>query len=186
LHKEQKDFCDAVKARFPEYFKGKWVIDCGSMDVNGSNCYLFEDCLYLGVDIFPGENVHIKCMIHEVPFVPFLFDVVISTNTFEHDKCWRKSIPHMCALLKPGGLMLFSCSRNWPEHGTARVHHGRSPTHTLPGWENYYMNLDEPDIRSAIDIENTFSEFEFSTSETGKDLFFWGIKHDEKTHTVLL
>ena len=39
------------------------------------------------------------------------------------------------------------------------------------------MNIDEAEVRTAINIEGTFSEFEFSESDTGKDLFFWGIKH---------
>ena len=44
-------------------------------------------------------------------------------------------------------------------------------------WDNeYYKNLTEKDIRECINIENIFSEFEFSINHNHYDLYFWGIK----------
>ena len=175
-HKAQIEFCELVKVRFPDYFRDTYVLDCGSRDINGNNRYLFKDCFYLGVDISLGKNVHIVSTIHELPFADEIFDVVVSSNTFELDKYWQQSIPAMCRMLKPNGLMFFTCSRNWPEHGTARTHWKRSPTSSIEGWENYYRNIDANDVMSVIDPAEIFSVHKFSTSDDGKDLFFWGIK----------
>lgn len=40
-HKEQKEFFDSVREKYPQYFKEVKVIDLGSLDVNGSLKELF-------------------------------------------------------------------------------------------------------------------------------------------------
>ena len=54
-HIEQIIFCIKVKNMFPSYFKNIDVLDVGSLDLNGSNRYLFENCRYTGIDIGPGK-----------------------------------------------------------------------------------------------------------------------------------
>ena len=47
-HLNQQKFCKKVKEIFPNYFKNVSVCDIGSLDINGSNHYLFEDYEYIG------------------------------------------------------------------------------------------------------------------------------------------
>ena len=35
-HPEQREFILKVKEKYPEFFKGKKVLDIGSLDINGS------------------------------------------------------------------------------------------------------------------------------------------------------
>ena len=77
-HQEQVDFCLSVKDRYSDFFKNANVIDIGSLDINGNNRYLFEDCNYTGVDIGAGKNVDVVSKGHEY-FPNEKVDFVIST-----------------------------------------------------------------------------------------------------------
>jgi len=175
MHPTQKQFCENVKIKFPEYFYNTFILDVGSLDLNGCNRYLFTDGVYLGLDIAPGKNVDIISKIHEAPFRDGLFNVVCSTSALEHDMFWRQSIPKMVNLLCPGGLMFFSCGHKWFEHGTSKSHTWASATSNISGWKDYYHNLTEAEVRSVIDL-TMFSSYEFSLSEDQLDLQFWGIR----------
>ena len=48
-HTNQILYCESVKAKYPQFFKGVKVLDIGSLDINGSNRYLFENSDYLGM-----------------------------------------------------------------------------------------------------------------------------------------
>jgi len=175
MHQDSKDFMESVRLRFPSYFKGVRVLDCGSYDVNGNNKYLFEDCDYVGLDLAPGKNVDVVSKISD--YRPDLkFHTVISTNCFEHDAEWRDSIPHAASLLEPKGLFVFSCSgHGTKEHGTKQC----SPEASLSSdiWE-YYCNLSEEDVRSVLDMR-IFHTYEFNLHTRrkgmGTDLQFWGM-----------
>ena len=86
-HKEQREFCLAVKAMFPDFFRDKTVLDMGSLDINGSNRYLFENCTYIGIDLSKGENVDVVVMAHEFsggPFDPILHTEMPNTTLPGH------------------------------------------------------------------------------------------------------
>jgi SAM-dependent methyltransferase len=180
-HPQQQRFCTSIKDRFPIHFTSKNVLDCGSLDINGNNRYLFNNCEYLGIDVGSGKNVDIVIPIHEFNHPDESFDTIISTECFEHDMYYEKSLKNICRLLKSGGLFLFTCATiGRPEHGTIRTTPENSPlTSNISEWSNYYKNLEESDIRNAINIEEIFSVFEFSIKKSLKDpddLYFWGIK----------
>ena len=69
MHKEQTDWCIAVKEQYHWYFKEKHVLDVGSHDVNGNNRFLFEDCWYIGVDAEDGPGVNRRIDVAKVPFI---------------------------------------------------------------------------------------------------------------------
>ena len=164
-HLYQRQFCERVKKKHPGFFESARVLDCGSMDVNGNNRYLFDNCTYIGIDMHPGKNVDIVCPIHEFKAEPF--DLVISTEMLEHDSTWKESLQNMETLLKPGGLLLVTCAtKERAVHGLDEFGHG------------YYHNLSEAEIREALDIEDIFSEHEFEVY--GNDLYFYGIKKGEQ------
>lgn len=170
MHKETIDFMAKVKTLFPGYFENKRVLDVGSQDINGTNNYLFENCLYLGMDLGQGKNVHIVS--HVADYISYEeFDTIVSTNAFEHDARYDESmIAITTSLLKPNGLFAFSCaSTGFQEHGTTATSPGDSPF-----TNDYYKNLTEADIREAIDIDEYFFLYEFSV--VNSDLQFWGVK----------
>ena len=175
-HKEQQDFLLYAKQKYPSKFEKCRVLDIGSLDINGNNRYLFTDYEYVGVDIGPGNNVDVVCRGHEYKDDQ-LFDIVISSECFEHDEFWEKTIKNGIDLLKPGGMFLFTCATTGrAEHGTRRTTPGNSPF-TSELENDYYRNLTEEDIRSAIKIEELFEEHEFQTRlHFPQDLYFWGVK----------
>jgi len=180
-HKEQQEFIRYVKSRFPEFFREKFVLDIGSLDINGNNQEFFENCGYIGVDLVYGKNVDIVCKGHELALPDATFDVVISTETFEHDPFYPQTLRNMYRLLKPGGLFIFTCATTGrPEHGTKRTTPEDAPfIASDPEFENYYKNLTEEDIRAVLDVDKLFKEYEFVVNEEHRDLYFWGIKVGE-------
>ena len=172
-HREQREWCELVKYAHDEFFVGTSVLDIGSLDINGNNRYLFEQCNYTGIDIGEGKNVYVVCSGHLFKSND-LFDVVISTECFEHDEHWQQTLKNVINnLLKDGGLFLFSCAApGRPEHGTKRT----SPKDS-PFTNDYYRNLSEADIRSVLDCDAIFSNYKFKTrTDFPQDLYFYGIK----------
>lgn len=180
-HQQQRDFCLSVKRRFPEFFKEKWVLDIGSLDINGNNQYLFEDSGYIGLDLLPGDNVDLTSKGHEIQLPDESFDVIISTECFEHDPFYEQTIKNIVRMLKPGGLFIFSCATvGRPEHGTRRTTPLDAPlTHEFGDWGDYYKNLEECDIRAFLNVDEFFSRYEFSSQHESHDLYFWGVKRGD-------
>lgn len=176
-HTAQVEYCNFVKSRFPEFFKNTRVIDFGSLDINGSNRQFFENCEYIGLDIGPGKNVDIVSRAHEYDAPDASYDVVVSTEMFEHDKFLHLSLPNMVRVLKPGGLFFWTCAApGRPEHGTRRSEPTASPftSQEGEGWDDFYENVDENKVRRILDIDNMFSEYSFNI--LGCDIRFYGIK----------
>lgn len=168
MHKEVRRFCESIKDRFPEYFINKSVLDCGSLDINGNNRYLFEKGNYIGIDICKGPNVDYVKPVHK--FTTFeKFDVVISTEMLEHDVHWSRSILKMFQLTQCGGLLIITAAgTDRPEHGTSAYNPGDSPkTH------DYYKNITAEMLTESLSLED-FSWFEISYINT--DIRFAGIK----------
>lgn len=182
MHRQIYEFVGRTHMRLPQFFENCKVLDCGSLDVNGTNKGHFKDCFYMGVDIGPGPNVDYVSMIHEFTTYPDkYFDTVISTDMLEHDLHWHKSLCHMVDLVRSGGLFLMTCAgRGRGEHGTVRSSADSSPlTVKIPGWQDYYRNLEISDIRTILNLESIFVEFEITetyTNNWGTDLQLWGLK----------
>jgi len=167
MHIEVKQFCEGIKSRFPEKFKNKDILDCGSLDINGNNRYLFNGGLYRGIDICEGKNVDVVTQVHL--YQPEkVFDVIISTEMLEHDEHWKESIQHMVELLNGEGLLLITAAgRGRKEHGTLEHLPQDSPKTPF-----YYCNVTAEMLIEAIDLEQ-FSWFEISYTNT--DIRFAGI-----------
>ena len=178
-HQQQRDFYERVKSKLPRFFSDVKVLDIGSLDINGSTKDLFEHLYYyVGVDLAMGKNVDVICPGHLYDS-GFQFDFVTSSECFEHDMYYARTLSNMVRLLRSGGLMAFTCATEGrPEHGTLRTSPEDAPLLlSIDGkWANYYKNLTEDDIRSVIDINSTFSDFGFEIGWEHSDLYFWGIK----------
>jgi SAM-dependent methyltransferase len=173
MHLEQSFFVQTVKTAYPEYFLGTRVLDIGSLDINGNNRQFFTNCDYTGIDIGEGANVDIVARGHEfISDEPF--DVVISTECFEHDEYWRETFFAVVNRhLKSGGLFVFTCATTGrPEHGTRRT----SPQ-DAPFVGDYYCNLTEKDYRGLVNFDTIFRAYGFKSQTWPADLYFWGIKH---------
>jgi SAM-dependent methyltransferase len=183
MHQEAKNFTLFVKSLFPEFFAGKMVLDVGSGDINGNNRFLFDDrCSYIGNDVSAGRNVTIVSKTSALPFQDGTFDTICSTECFEHDPEWEQSLQKIVKMLKPGGLFFFTCaSTGRGEHGTRRTTPENSFGSGVAVWQDHYRNMDTADLRRAIPLEETFSQFAayYSTGNVNPgicDLYFWGVK----------
>lgn len=178
---QQQEFCREVQGKFKSFFKNKFVLDIGSLDINGNNQEWFEDCKYLGVDIAYGRNVDIVSKGHELGFPDNTFDIIISTECFEHDQYYDATIKNIFRMLKPGGMFIFTCATTGrPEHGTRRTTPEDAPfLQDDIEWSDYYKNLTEADIRDVLDIDSSFINYQFSTNNESHDLYFYGFKSGE-------
>jgi SAM-dependent methyltransferase len=183
-HKQHIEFFDTIKNKFPKYFRNTRVLDIGSLDINGCNRFFFVDCNYIGLDLGPGKNVDIISVAHEYMDPDESFDVVISSNCFEHDMYHDKTIRNAIRLLKSGGLLMFVCKTILPgghekfgEHGTVESDTFSSPfTSNIVGWSSYYKNLSYTNLYNILKPDEVFSRYEFSFNVTANDICFWGIK----------
>lgn len=173
-HPAQQQFCEKVKTLYPQFFENVDVLDIGSLDINGNNRYLFSSYTYTGVDLGEGPNVDVVSLAHE--YCPGKeFDIVLSTECFEHDRHWPLSIKNCMALLKPGGLFMFTCAApGRAPHGTSQYESWASPFSHVQ-FEDYYHNLSAGEVLQELDPE----WFEFMYIETNRvtcDLYFYGRK----------
>jgi autotransporter strand-loop-strand O-heptosyltransferase len=191
-HKEQREFCERVRQKFPEHFRNKKVLDIGSLDVNGNARYLFDNCSYIGLDLGEGKNIDVVCVGHIYDAPDEYFDTIISTETFEHDMFYEKTISNVIRMLKPGGLFLFTCAApGRPEHGTRRCgvnllnnqYDAPLLLQQSEEWSDYYKNLTEDDIRKSPSFNDNFPDGYFevnNNAEIPSDLYFYGIKGGSK------
>lgn len=164
-HSEQAEFCRRIAARWPHLFVDKRVVDCGALDINGNNRYLFQRGTYVGIDIVAGPNVDIVTRIHDYTGGPF--DVVISTECFEHDEHFNLTFQKMIDMVSADGLLLFTCATiDRPEHGTK--HHDAWAS---PGTHEHYRNIDPAEIVSRL--RSSFRCWGVEVQHT--DLYGWGI-----------
>ena len=102
------------------------VLEVGAYNVNGSVRHLFDAAHYTGVDTRAGPDVDIVID----PSTAYTiwrekWDVVVSTETLEHDlRPWR-TMRHMRDWVRPGGLVIVT-ARGFSEKGF-------TPYHAHPG-----------------------------------------------------
>jgi SAM-dependent methyltransferase len=171
MHKEVKKFCLSVKNHHPQFFQNSDVLDCGSLDINGNNRYLFDNCFYKGIDIVEGKNVDFVGMVHNFKS-NIKFDCVICTEMLEHDEDFAASLNAMFNFTKPGGLLLITAAGyGRGEHGTHEIKSGDSPL-----TNNYYCNISVSMLLQGLDLTR-FSSYTISYYKT--DIRFAGIKSME-------
>lgn len=174
-HAAQKSFFNTVKDAHYEKFVCTRVLDCGSLNVNGTIRDLFIDPVeYVGIDIVGGPDVDIVASVAEFKDNHFghdgtqPFEVIVSGEMLEHDEFWKEDIQRMIDMLKSGGLLAVSCAgKDRPEHGTRRT---GSEWGTNP---DYYRNIEALDVEPFRD---QFEEFYVIENTHDKDLYFYGIK----------
>lgn len=170
---------------FPGFFEGKRVLDVGSRDANGNNRWLFTDCEYYGNDVCEGPNVTIVSKTKDLPFERESFDVVCSTECFEHDSEFGLSIRKIIKLLKPGGLFFFTCaSTGRPEHGTRRSNPEDEYLFKVGTFSDHYRNITIEDLLTVCDVNSIFTATRGFYNPATCDLYFMGIKRTSPSHSV--
>ena len=168
MHKEVRRFCQSIQQQHPLHFKNADVLDCGSLDINGNNRYLFDNCNYMGIDIVKGKNVDLVTRVHDFK-TTFQFDCVISTEMLEHDEFFSDSLNAMFNCTKPGGLLLITAAGHGrEEHGTFEMKPEDSPL-----TRDYYCNVSVSMLLQGLDLTK-FGWYIISYFKT--DIRFAGIK----------
>lgn len=178
-HSAQRAFFETTRRMFPASFRDRVVLDCGSLDVNGSLAEFFIDSVYVGVDVRHGPNVTLAARLHEIPFLPRSFDVVVSAEMLEHDEHWKQSLGQMYRVLRDGGLMALSMATTGrAEHGT-RQHPdtGESVPDGIWGTSpDYYRNVTADDLAEVFELDAQFQLWAIEINPEHHDLYFWGLK----------
>src|SRR5512139_3480772 len=117
MHAESLRAMERMLGRFQE--PAAWVLDVGSLDVNGTYRELVErrGWRYTGLDIVDGPNVDIVAADpYRYPIADDACDVVISGSTMEHvEQVWLW-IPELVRVLRPGGMLAILTHWCFPEH----------------------------------------------------------------------
>jgi len=176
MNAQQRNWVTGLKKRLPEHFRGKKVLEIGSVDINGNLRDLFKKCDYTGIDVKPGKGVDVVCIAHKFKTPKESFNVIYSTSQLEHDMYYKKTLKKMVELLKPGGLMFFLAPSLWFPHGITNYKPDDSLTTQMGNkWANYYHNITPMDIVKNIDLNKVFLEWEMRL-DSGMDIAFWGLK----------
>ena len=179
-HQQQFDYIQELRSKLPSYFSKKKVLEVGSLDINGSIRGFFHDCDYLGIDVAKGPGVDLVCEGQDLDHEDNTYDTVGSCECFEHNPHWVETFKNMHRMAKPGGLVFMTCATTGrPEHGTSKTSPHASPLTVEKGWD-YYKNLTEKDFTEGMDLEGMFSGYKFEVNHVSHDLYFYGIKSNNK------
>lgn len=96
-----------------------YVIEFGSLNVNGGVRHLFEDARdYVGIDMERGPGVDIVMNCHEAyRYFEYEADTIICMEMLEHDDQPWLTMKSIHSLLSKGGYLIISSPMNgFPEH----------------------------------------------------------------------
>lgn len=189
-HPEQLGFIDLCRKYICVHLHRPRVLEIGSYDVNESSGGIrgiFSDSSeYIGVDLISGPGVDVVASGHEVKFDDASFDIVISSECFEHNPHWAETFENMHRMCRSGGIVIMTCATiGRVEHGTTRTNPSLSPGNHLVGW-NYYRNLAQSDFDHTFNIHNMFLASHWYVGRSSHDLYFWGCKRGSNVEINLV
>lgn len=127
-----------VRAKAGDLHLGGAMLDLGGRDVNGTVHGLFPDATWTVVDIADHPSVD---HVGDAATIDLgrTFDVVVSTECFEHTPDSCRIIANAYKHLRPGGVLVATMA------GPGRAPHGASGEPTPPAGE-YYSNVTPDDL----------------------------------------
>jgi SAM-dependent methyltransferase len=139
------------------------ALDIGGRYINGSVRHLLRNAKWTGLDIKPGRDVDI---VHDAAtWLPDrAYEVVMSTEVFEHTPAWRRILATCQAALKPGGYLFVTCA------STGRRPHSSEGTPGVPKNE-YYANVHVDELRH--ELERLFSGVHVMYQFPPGDAYAW-------------
>ena len=124
-HAEILNFAKKAATENAMDITGKRILEIGSRNVNGSVRPFFQlvnPSEYIGIDVTFGDLVDMVldgCNAEE-KFGKDSFDFVVTVETIEHVKEWKRFIQNIKHVLKPNGLLLLTGrSTGFPRHEEA-------------------------------------------------------------------
>lgn len=178
-HTEQMAFFNNARHYFPRHFRQTRVLEIGSLNINGTVRVFFDGCEYKGLDIGPGPCVDEICNGEDFGAAAGSYDVVLSTEVFEHTEDWDLIFLNMLRLMKKDGLLLFSCaSYGRTQHGTRLFSAGAAPH--VAASTDYYRNLGAKDFNDAFNMGHWFADHCFV--EDQNCLYFAGLGRRETAY----
>jgi len=108
---------NAVSTFLKDVKDDDYILEIGSLNINGTIRDLFPKNPYVGVDIVAGKDVDEVMSSHDLKYKDDYFDGVISICTFPHDTHWWKSLEECKrVLIKGGWFILTLASLHCVEH----------------------------------------------------------------------
>ena len=168
MHGTIHAWVSSLRSTYPKHFgQGCRVLEYGSRDVNGSVRGWFETpAEYVGIDCYDGPSVDVVGVAHEYSHELGEFDVVITTETLEHDPFWKLTLEHAARNLRSGGVLILTCAA--PKR--APHNHDDSPT---PG---YYENRSAEDVVEELKKHGDWDKLEAWYERGDLDLHCLGVK----------
>lgn len=140
---------------------------------------------YIGCDLVEGPGVDFVCSGHLLEFPDENFDLIISSEVFEHNPYWKETLINMERMARPGGLVFITCaSVGRLEHGTYRTNPNDSPGTTHAQWK-YYHNISRSEFLGHINHVR-YADMLCQYNSAQCDMYFVGAKepfasHEDKT-----
>jgi SAM-dependent methyltransferase len=160
----------------PATRKAQRVLEVGSWSACGGGYrHLFPQADYIGIDVSEGSGVDCVCSGEDAQFPTNSFDIVLSTECFEHNRYWRETLANMIRMCAPGGAVIITCAGlARPEHGTSRTSISASLTALALG-DDYYSNLSPSDFKKT-GLLGQLPLHIFAENREMCDLYFVGLK----------
>lgn len=141
--------------------KGLEILEIGSINVNGSARDLFGQGAkrYHGIDLKPGRNVDQVIDARELG-AEEEFDLVITTETLEHDANAGQIIEAAYKALRPGGMLILTAAAD----GRA-AHNGDGSPYT---GQEPYQNVSRAMLEAWLDV---WAEVSIEIHEQHRDIY---------------
>jgi len=158
----------AIRKAFVSKETGVHVLEIGSLDINGSVRFLFDELIldggsFFGIDVQEGPGVDLVADA-SVYTSEKQYDIVVCAEVFEHTAVWPKIVKNSHSLLVPGGMFIATMA------GDGRAPHSAIDENPIRSWE-YYKNVSAPELKEKLFI---FSDWEVNVKD--KDTRCWAIK----------
>jgi SAM-dependent methyltransferase len=120
------------------------VLDLGGRDINGTPRALFPTASYTCLDVVPGPGVDIVADAATWQPGGRRWDLVLSTELFEHTPDWPQACSTAWRALRPGGRFIVTTAAP-----------GRPPHSGRDGgvlqFGEYYANVNPEELRAALE-----------------------------------
>lgn len=139
MHDEARAFVEAHRSD-----EALAVLELGGRFINGGVRDLFPNAdPYVSLDIVPGPGVDVVA--NAATWVPDRrYDLVVSTELFEHTPEWPEILATAAAACRPGGRLVLTMA------GPGRSPHGAGGGGIQPG--EYYANVDPLALRDHLQL----------------------------------
>lgn len=168
-HSEQTKFITDCLQVIKKEFNNPDVLEVGSYNVNSIVNYreFIGNCNYLGIDLVTGPGVDLVLKGENISKLNKKFDIIISSECFEHSENWKDIFRQMIENIKENGyIILTMASKGRLEHGTKRTINSHSP-----GTGNYYKNLTKRSFFRNFNIDRLFEDVFFFYNFHSYDLY---------------